>query len=936
MNKPLALKFLTLFAFMSLAGAKAQIPVEGVVDRTVYQDRVSLRIPLEPDSAYSALLDTIPIPVGVWLEVNKVDYHELSVYRTNLTNASVTNRLVRFVIKSTERKDSEWGLPPWTPYPVINSTAAELSEAHLRFIVPPVYPAGLPLPMVVWIDNDQGRPIRANGLLTASGQPPIQLRRGVGSGFLVSAGQTGLLTYAAELPGIRTNLVIDLETNTMWRSVSGALTGSDSWPANSRIAVTNHLEIPSGATLTIGEGTIVRLASGVNLTNFGRLVINGSVSRPVVFTPGALDQPWGGIFLPVSASQVEATGTIFTRSGSRQSGFAGHRSEQCLFYLDNHSQLTLTDCAAIDLAGQFGHAFNRGLPWNRITLTRCLVQKCVTGGEWNGCSMQILQSALIEMPYATPIFADDDEDGIYFTAGDYLVKDSLVGWTRDDGIDSGSGDGGSVTVTNSWVESTYHEAFAWSGGGGAPGPRVLTNLHCVAINCGQGIEAGYSLGSGISPNVYGSDCLSIGNGIGLRFGDNYPWTYFGFLRVTNSIVLNNYRDVWGMNFQDWTYRTNAMDIQGNYLTTPNLNHPHNRVWDPGADGWRLASFMSTRPNVPVGMGIATWTNQAELSSLSNGLPIGLSCFSTNLVSVDYSVETASGVTLTNGTLRFEPGETIRRIPLSTVISENMGLVRVRLENPVNSEITGLDRFYFVEGASPGAQPIALVPRGSRWRYATNGVDLGTGWRSPAFDDSQWPVGAGELGFGDSGDGRPETTVIYGGPANSRFPTLYFRHTFTAPNPVELSALNLALLYDDGAVVYLNDQEIARFNMPTGPITYQTWASGTTPSETTYFTGSTNASALLPGTNVMAVEVHQSAPDSSDLSFDLELTATPATPVRLDRAAFNAEFLLYWSQLDYSLEQADGVSGPWTSVSGASPLAIPLTERQRFYRLHRHP
>jgi hypothetical protein len=48
-----------------------------------------------------------------------------------------------------------------------------------------------------------------------------------------------------------------------------------------------------------------------------------------------------------------------------------------------------------------------------------------------------------------------------------------------------------------------------------------------------------------SPLDYAEDCL-IAEWHGRRFGDNYDWTYNGHLTVTNSIVIHNYRDVWGL------------------------------------------------------------------------------------------------------------------------------------------------------------------------------------------------------------------------------------------------------------------------------------------------------------------------------------------------------------------------------------------------------
>ena len=157
----------------------------------------------------------------------------------------------------------------------------------------------------------------------------------------------------------------------------------------------------------------------------------------------------------------------------------------------------------------------------------------------------------------------------------------------------------------------------------------------------------------------------------------------------------------------------------------------------------------------------------------------------------------------------------------------------------------------------GAASVTLVPTGAIWRYLDNGSDQGSAWTAPAFNDSSWPAGAAQLGYGD-GD---ETTVINGGPANNRHPTTYFRRTFTAPDVANVSALTLRLMRDDGAVVYLNGVEVHRNNMPGGFVSYLTYASVTVSGadEFNFYSTEIDSSPLVQGANVLAVEIHRRPP-----------------------------------------------------------------------------
>lgn len=170
----------------------------------------------------------------------------------------------------------------------------------------------------------------------------------------------------------------------------------------------------------------------------------------------------------------------------------------------------------------------------------------------------------------------------------------------------------------------------------------------------------------------------------------------------------------------------------------------------------------------------------------------------------------------------------------------------------------------------------LIAKEQFWRYSDTGTDLGTLWRSSNFNDSGWKSGQAELGYGD---GNENTVVDYGGLINNRYITTYFRKSFVLKDKQNVIDLKLMLRCDDGAVVYLNGTEIKRYNMPSGTIGYGTTAetSVSGANESTFHSFTIGTEFLINGNNIIAVEIHQAAASSSDLSFDLELLAAMKGP-----------------------------------------------------------
>lgn len=172
--------------------------------------------------------------------------------------------------------------------------------------------------------------------------------------------------------------------------------------------------------------------------------------------------------------------------------------------------------------------------------------------------------------------------------------------------------------------------------------------------------------------------------------------------------------------------------------------------------------------------------------------------------------------------------------------------------------------------------------GADWRHHDGGVDLGTGWRAPAFDDSTWASGPAPLGFGESWI----NTVLPSGSAGSKPPTTYFRRDFQFDgDPTAVEVMQLAVLYDDGFVAYLNGQELARSpSMGAGAVGFTTLAANHEASEIELFEVSAQSGLLLPGRNVLAIEVHQTSSTSSDLVLDAALLCDGLDPVLAPAAA----------------------------------------------------
>jgi hypothetical protein len=165
------------------------------------------------------------------------------------------------------------------------------------------------------------------------------------------------------------------------------------------------------------------------------------------------------------------------------------------------------------------------------------------------------------------------------------------------------------------------------------------------------------------------------------------------------------------------------------------------------------------------------------------------------------------------------------------------------------------------------EDVPLIEVGSEWKYSDQGTLPGATWTSTGFNDGAWSSGQAELGYGD---GDEATVVGFGGNASNKFITTYFRKSFVVEDTTNLSDLSASVLMDDGVVIYLNGIEVFRHNMPSGAITNATLALQALPSETAFVPFTIPKGMVRPGTNVLAVELHQNGVTSTDISFNFAM------------------------------------------------------------------
>lgn len=356
------------------------------------------------------------------------------------------------------------------------------------------------------------------------------------------------------------------------------------------------------------------------------------------------------------------------------------------------------------------------------------------------------------------------------------------------------------------------------------------------------------------------------------------------------------------------------------------------VADPNPTPARISSTtpannaLNVRDNAPIEVLLvdgATTVNPDTVRLLVNGQPVA-----------GASVTKEAGTILTR--VNYTPTAPYPNNAVTTVTVEfrdNLNALRTETFSftvlpklLVDISATQMWQFH-AELDSSGATPVLRA----------RGEDLGTTWREPAYEDTAangWVTGAALFADETGNTVEPVRTRF------SRFPVLsptvgisaiYGRTRFNFTGDPATAQLRIRHAVDDGAVVYLNGQEIHRFWIAAGDVTYATLAGvGFTPTDhEAVYEGPFDvpATALVQGENVLAVEVHQNGTGSSDIVMGVQLQwMNPGAPPVESRftniAITGGQVRIEWTGPGVLQESTTLLPGSWNDVTATSPYSPP--------------
>ena len=231
-------------------------------------------------------------------------------------------------------------------------------------------------------------------------------------------------------------------------------------------------------------------------------------------------------------------------------------------------------------------------------------------------------------------------------------------------------------------------------------------------------------------------------------------------------------------------------------------------------------------------------------------------------------------------------------------------------DPQGDATFGAMEWRIAEITPMGGGTLDILQAGASWKYLDDGSDQGIAWRQADFDDSPWKTGDTPAGYGGITGTVLATSIDYGPNASNKYPTTYFRKTVNIPDPELIDQFIFRMHVDDGAIVYVNGQEVLRDGFANGlVVNYRSYASSNG-NEGTFDAFNVEPDSFIAGENIIAVELHNRSAGSSDLGFDMTIAAEKRLLPPGDKVKF--EWQADWESGELSTFNPD-IAPPATAV-----------------------
>lgn len=208
-----------------------------------------------------------------------------------------------------------------------------------------------------------------------------------------------------------------------------------------------------------------------------------------------------------------------------------------------------------------------------------------------------------------------------------------------------------------------------------------------------------------------------------------------------------------------------------------------------------------------------------------------------------------------------------------------------------------------------------------WRYNDTGVAFSEDWHTLeyAVNGESWKAGPAPIGFDTAKLAVPIQTEITRPRDNDpSFITYYFQHSFDVDQSLleQTDQLALTHLIDGGAIFYLNDVEVLRYNMPGShlPHDHATVASRSVFLAELDGPHLLSTSGLRVGRNTLSVELHLHRSNDRAVVFGADLVSMQETVPLIPGKPYDEREEIEWIELYNKSSQTIDLSG-WQITDG---------------------